>query len=198
MFFKLMQSLLRVILNTFYDVEIKGEENLPEDGSVIVCANHMSALDPLLLGAFIKRPLCFMAKHEIFIFPPLGWIVSKLGAFPVNRNSVEITSIKRALEVLKNGKAMGIFAQGGRDVSVITEDSGKAGVALFAVRGRSPVVPVGIKGSFIPFTRLIINMGKPMYFEEENMGKKFKAADLSVLTKKIMLEIKRLSEQEYA
>jgi len=194
--FKLVQLILRFFLSIIYDIEVVGEENLPEDGSVIVCANHKSALDPLLLGAFIKRPLCFMAKHELFIFPPLGWVISKLGAFPVNRKSVEITSIKRALSVLKKGRAMGIFAQGGRDVTVVNEDDGKPGVALFAVRGNSPVVPVGINGSFIPFTRLIINMGKPIHFEQEE-GKKLRAAELSVLTKQIMREIKKLAEQKF-
>jgi len=194
MLFKFLQSILRLFFNIVYDIEVVGAENLPKDGSAIVCANHISFLDPLLLGAFLDRHLHFMAKYELFKFPPLAWLLTKLGAFPVNRQSVEITSLKRALEVLKNGKAMGIFAQGGRDKAVVHEDDGKAGVAMFAVRGAAPVIPVGIKGSFWAFTRITINIGAPMRFEEPE-GKKLRAAELSLLTKEIMREIKCLSER---
>jgi len=192
MAFKFVQLLLRTFLNTFYDIEVVGIENLPKNGAVIVCANHLSALDPILLGAFAPRKLCFMAKHELFKNYFLRKLISSLGAFPVNREAVEITSLKHALGILKDKKAMGIFAQGGRDIIEVNEDDGKAGVAMFAVRGNAPVVPVGIKGSFIPFTRVIVNMGEPIYFEEQ-MGKKMKAAELSVLTKQIMVRIKKLA-----
>ena len=193
--FKFVQLLLRGFLNTLYDVKVVGLENMPKEGGVLVCANHLSALDPILMGAFVDRHLHFMAKHELFKNYFLAKLIRSLGGFPVNRESVEITSLKHALGLLKDGKAMGIFAQGGREVAVVNEDDGKAGVAMFAVRGVVPVVPVGIVGSFRPFTRIMLNMGEPIYFEE-HMGKKVKSAELSVLTKQIMVEVKKLAETD--
>lgn len=192
MLYRFAQTILRLILNILYDIEIIGDENLPKSGAAIVCANHISALDPVLLGGFLKRPICFMAKHELFDIKLLGLLITKLGAFPVNRDAVEITTLKKALEVLKNGLVMGIFSQGGR-IDTVNEDEGKAGVAMFAVKSGAPVVPVGIKGSFRPFSRLIINIGKPISFEEY-AGKKLRTPELSKLTKEIMTEIKKLAE----
>jgi len=192
MFYKFGQLFLCLIFNVFYDVEVIGDKNLPKSGAAIVCANHISIWDPIILGAFLNRPICFMAKHDLFDIKGFGFIITKLGAFPVNRESVEITTLKRALEILKNGMIMGIFAQGAR-LEVFNEDDGKAGVALFAVRSGAPVVPVGIKGSFKPFSRLIINIGEPLSFNEYK-DKKLRSPELSKLTKEIMVKIKGLAE----
>jgi len=165
MLYKFGRLILRLLFHTFYDIEVIGSDNLPVTGSVIVCANHSSLLDPVLLGAFIKRPLCFMAKQELFNFKPLGALLTALGAFPVNREAVEITTLKRALDILKNAQVMGIFSQGGRmDTVEVDVEAGKAGVALFATRSSSPVVPVGIKGSFRPITKVTVRLGEPIYF----------------------------------
>lgn len=194
MAFKLVQLILRSFMNILYDIEIVGVENLPKQGAVIVCSNHLSNFDPILLGAFLPRHIYFMAKYELFRIPVVGQLIKLLGAFPVNREAVEITSIKTALQTLKEGKALGIFAQGGRESTALKADEGKAGVAMFAVRGSAPVLPIGVRGSFRIFTRLVVNIGEPMHFEEQE-GKKMKSAELSVLTKQVMAEIKRLSTQ---
>ena len=196
MLYRFGQGVLRLLFHTFYDIEVIGESNLPKSGSAIVCANHISVLDPVLLGAFLDRPLCFMAKQELFKFKPLGALITALGAFPVNRDAVELTTIKRALDILKSGNAMGIFSQGGRMLTrEVNVDAGKAGVALFATRSESPVIPVGIKGSFRPFTRVTIHVGEPIIFSEHN-GKKLRTPELAELTKKIMIQIKKLSEDK--
>jgi len=179
-------------MNILYDIEVVGVDNVPKDGALIACSNHMSNFDPILLGAFLPRHIHFMAKRELFKIPVVGQLMKLLGAFPVNREAVEITSIKVALQTLKEGKTLGIFAQGGRETAALKEDEGKAGVAMFAVRGGAPVLPIGVQGSFKIFTKLVVNIGKPMYFEEAE-GKKMKSAELSVLTKRVMQEIKRLS-----
>ncbi|MCL2564740.1 MAG: 1-acyl-sn-glycerol-3-phosphate acyltransferase [Defluviitaleaceae bacterium] len=194
MLYRFGQSILSLLFNTIYDIKIIGDENLPKSGAVIVCANHISALDPVLLGVFLRRPICFMAKHELFDIKLFGFIITKLGAFPVNRDAVEITTLKKALEVLKSGQVMGIFSQGGR-LDTVNEDEGKAGVALFAVKSGAPVVPVGIKGSFKPFSRLTVSIGKPMSFKEYE-GQKLRTPELSKLTKEIMVEVKKLAEQK--
>jgi len=179
-------------MNILYDIEVVGVEHVPKDGALIACSNHRSNFDPILLGAFLPRHIHFMAKRELFRIPVIGQFMKLLGAFPVNREAVEITSIKVALQTLKEGNALGIFAQGGREANGLKEDEGKAGVAMFAVRGGAPVLPIGVQGSFKMFTKLVVNVGEPMHFEETE-GKKMKSAELSVLTKQVMQEIKRLS-----
>ena len=190
--FRLVQLVLRSFMNILYEIEIVGVENVPRDGGVVVCSNHLSNFDPILLGAFLPRHIYFMAKYELFRIPIVGQLMKLLGAFPVNREAVEITSIKVALHCLKEGRALGIFAQGGRESAALKEDEGKAGVAMFAVRGGAPVLPIGVQGSFRIFTKLVVNIGKPMHFEDHE-GKKMKSAELAVLTKEVMAEIKRLS-----
>jgi len=192
MIFRFVKLVVRSIFHMLYDIEFVGMDKLPKEGAFIICANHISNMDPILLVAFVRRNVRFMAKHELYKIPLLGRILTAAGAFPVNRESVEITSIKHALGLLKNGEVMGIFAQGGRVTSEVDEDSGKAGVAMFAVRANAPVVPIGIKGNYRPFTRIVINVGEPMHFKEEE-GKKMRSAELSILTKQIMAEIKRLA-----
>jgi len=192
--FKFVQLILRSFMNILYDIEIVGVENVPKEGAVIVCSNHLSNFDPILLGAFLPRHIHFMAKDELFRIPVVGQLIKLLGAFPVNREAVEITSIKHALQTLKEGKALGIFAQGGRESTKLKEDEGKAGVAMFAVRGKAPVLPIGVQGSFRVFTKLVVNIGNSMYFEDQE-GKKMKSAELAVLTKQVMAEIKRLSDE---
>ena len=192
--FKFIQLILRSFMSILYEVELVGVENVPKEGAIIVCSNHLSNFDPILLGAFLPRHIYFMAKRELFRIPVVGQLMKLLGAFPVNREAVEITSIKVALQTLKEGRALGIFAQGGRETKPLKEDEGKAGVAMFAVRGSAPVLPIGVQGSFRMFTKLVVNIGKPMHFDDnQEDGKKMKSAELAVLTKEVMLEIKRLS-----
>jgi len=194
MLYRFGKAVLRLFFHAFYDIEVIGAQNLPKSGAVIVCANHSSLLDPVLLGVFINRPLRFMAKKELFDFKPLGVLITALGAFPVNREAVEIATMRQAVEILKNGQVLGIFSQGGRAATTeVDVESGKAGVALFATRSESPVVPIGIKGSFRPFTGVVVSLGEPMNFEEYN-GKRIRTPELAELTKKIMVQIKNLSE----
>jgi len=188
--YKAASILFYFYMHTIYDVEYIGRGNMPKDGAVIVCANHKSAADPLLLGGILERPLHFMAKQEIFKNKFFSWVLREIGAFPVNRDSVEMSSFKHALGVLKNGEVMGIFSQATR-TEEIDENAGKAGVALFAARSGATVVPVGISGNYKWFSKMTINMGEPIDFKEYE-GKKLRTPELEELTKEIMSKVKQL------
>ena len=188
--YKAAKGLFYLYMHTFYDVEYIGRENLPKDGAVIVCANHKSVSDPLLLGGILERPLHFMAKQEIFKNKFFSWVLREIGAFPVNRKTVEMTSFKHALGVLKNGEIMGIFSQATRKTQ-IDENEGKAGVALFASKSGAPVVPIGISGNYKWFSKMTINMGEPIDFSEYS-GKRLRTPELEELTKEIMGKVKQL------
>lgn len=81
---------------------------------MLLCSNHISNLDPPTVGILLKRKVHFMAKAELFNVPVLGPLIGKLGAFPVKRGGVSKESIKLALNILRDGKVMGIFPEGSR------------------------------------------------------------------------------------
>ncbi len=109
-------------------------------------ANHVSNLDPPALGVACPRPVCFMAKQELFVNPVVSWVFRTMGAFPVKRDSPDLRAFKQALTILKNGLVLGMFPEGTRSKS---ENLGPAeqGAAVLALRTQATLIPVGIKGT---------------------------------------------------
>ncbi|MDF2657662.1 MAG: 1-acyl-sn-glycerol-3-phosphate acyltransferase [Paenibacillus sp.] len=147
----------RVFFNTFFRLEVSGTENVPEQGAVILASNHISTLDPPLVGTPLKRVVRFMAKEELFKVPVLGTIIRNVGAFPVKRGGVSKESIRHALQLLKEGGVMGIFPEGTRGGGM-----GKKGAASLALRSGAVVIPVGIIGNYKMFSKIKIVYGKPV------------------------------------
>lgn len=151
----------------FYKLEVYGIENIPKDKSFIVAANHLSTLDPPIIATALRRPVAFMAKKELFSIPVIGTIIDWLGAFSVNREKLEIATIKTAKGVMTTKKwILAMFPQGGRDVpGKITKLN--QGFAYMAKTSNVEILPVGVIGSnetsFIPFKgKVVIKIGKPL------------------------------------
>ncbi|AIQ69831.1 lysophospholipid acyltransferase family protein [Paenibacillus graminis] len=159
MIYVICRGLLRFIYAILFPLKIIGKENVPEEGGVLLCANHISLLDPMTIGIKLRRQVKYMAKAELFKVPVLGWLIDKLGAFPVKRGGVSKESIKTALNTLRSGHVMGIFPEGTRK-----SDSGaaKKGAASFALRSGAAVVPAAIVGSYKPFRRMTVIYGAPI------------------------------------
>ncbi|OKP75408.1 acyl-phosphate glycerol 3-phosphate acyltransferase [Paenibacillus sp. P3E] len=159
MIYVICRGLLRLIYAILFPLKIIGKENVPEEGGVLLCANHISLLDPMTIGIKLNRQVKYMAKAELFKVPVLGWLINKLGAFPVKRGGVSKESIKTALNTLRSGNVMGIFPEGTRN-----SDSGvaKKGAASFALRSGAAVVPAAIIGSYKPFRRMTVIYGAPI------------------------------------
>lgn len=144
MIYTVCASILRLIYRVLFRLEAVGRENVPAEGGVLLCSNHISNLDPPTVGILLKRKVHFMAKAELFNVPVLGPLIGKLGAFPVKRGGVSKESIKLALNILRDGKVMGIFPEGSRGAGGI----GKKGAASFALRSgaslpfRSPLLVI--------------------------------------------------------
>lgn len=106
-------QIIRALLYFFfslYGLHVEGRENIPDKGAVIAAANHKSYFDPPLVGiAMEKRRISFMAKSELFRNPLFGRLIRYLGAFPVKRNSADMTAIRRSLAELKKGQVLCIF-----------------------------------------------------------------------------------------
>ena len=162
MFFRIVRKIAWVLAHILYRFEVSGMENIPKEGNFLLCANHISALDPIMLAIFMKRQPRFMGKKELFRF----WIVDKflraLGAFPVDRAAADLAAYRTSMEVLKRGHGLIIFSQGTRMKDF---EGAKGGVAMFALKSGAPIVPAGINGPFKFRRKITIRVGEPIFME---------------------------------
>src|SRR5690554_6131673 len=110
--YKSAALLFRLFFKIFCRWEIRGRENIPETGRLVIMANHITYLDPPIIGALIKRRTHFMAKKELFRVPVLGYLLKKIGQIPVKRGSPDRSALKQALAILEEEKVLGIFPEG--------------------------------------------------------------------------------------
>jgi 1-acyl-sn-glycerol-3-phosphate acyltransferase len=145
-----------------WGLRVVGRENVPRDGPLIVAANHVSNFDPPFLGVSLPRPVWYMAKKELFAMPVLGWLISHLNAYPVDRQAGGTAALRSSLRMLKEGRCIGVFPEGGRNVKGDKEVKG--GAAFLAAASGAPVVPAAIVGSdrLRPFKRVTVVFGEPM------------------------------------
>ena len=157
-----------IVARTLLRVKIKGRENIPEEGPVVVMSNHISMLDPPLIGSFMPRKISFMAKKELFKNPIIAWFLGALGAFPVKRGTGDRKALKKSLRILRDGKVLGLFPEGTRYPEGELGEP-HTGSIMIAIMGEAPIVPVGIK-NIKKKGRVTINIGEP--FTMENFPKK--------------------------
>jgi 1-acyl-sn-glycerol-3-phosphate acyltransferase len=171
-----------------YRLKTTGQENVPRTGPLILAANHISWLDPPLVGAWFPRRITYMAKKELFEIKWLGPLIETLGAFPVDREGSARAAIKHSLEVLKAGGCVGIFPEGGRNVD--GDKEAQTGVALLAALSGAPVIPAAIVGSELSRGKdrppATVVYGKPIQLPA---NAKTKREDLAAFTDQIMAAI---------
>jgi 1-acyl-sn-glycerol-3-phosphate acyltransferase len=131
----------RWIARTFFAFSVEGQEHVPESGPVILAPNHVSYLDPVVVGIAVPRRVHFMAKKELFRNPLIGWFLRALQAYPVARERVDPSTLKRTLSFLSAGQAVLMFPEGTRGDGRALQPA-KPGVALVAARSKAVVVPV--------------------------------------------------------
>jgi 1-acyl-sn-glycerol-3-phosphate acyltransferase len=119
---------------------------MAEYGGVVVVSNHLSMLDPLLLGVLFPRQLHFMAKEELFRFKPLGWYLRRGGTFAVRRGETDRRAIRQAEALLHAGEVVMIFPEGHRSESGGVA-AARAGAIMLAARTDCPLLPVAIAGT---------------------------------------------------
>lgn len=148
-----------------------GAPKIP-DGPVVLCANHLSFVDVVFLIARTERPIRFMAKKELFEVPLLGRFLKAMGAFPVNRGTLDVNAVKTGILSLSDGGILGIFPQGTRCAGVSPDQTyGKLynGAAMMAHRAKAAILPVAITTKDFkvrPFKKVLLTYGKPIPYEE--------------------------------
>lgn len=174
-FGNLQKTFVAGFIRKLFRVRIINPENEPWDNkeikSYIVCINHSSNWDPILIGACMHRPLRYMAKSELFKVPVLKSIVKLFGAYPVNRKTADVGSIKTTINILEQGEIVGMFPQGHRAKRVHPETAPpKSGtVAMTAYRAKTGILPVTVitKGHKVKaFHKSIVVFGEYIPFEE--------------------------------
>jgi len=167
LYFYIVSGFLRI----FCRIKITGAENIPE-GSAIICSNHTSLLDPVVLAVamFRKRRLMtkFMAKAELSRIPFLSAIIRPLVIF-VARGKSDRAAIRDTIEALRNGQRVIIFPEGTR-VNSIEESRAHTGVAMMSIKSAAPIVPGYLtagKKNLLRFPKLSVNFGEAYYPEKD-------------------------------
>jgi len=181
------RSLVRTVLNPIYRFDVKGLEHFPKSGGVLICSNHINALDPPVVGITAPRPVYFMAKEELFNMPIFKPLLPKLNAFPVKRGLSDREALRRAITLLKGGEVMGLFPEGTRSLNGEL-GKGFSGAGFFALRGEADVVPCAIIGPYKAFKRLKVVYGAPINMQPYRDRK----ASADEVTLVIMNEIQML------
>ncbi len=200
-FYYLANWVLRHVFRLLMRIEVEGEEHVPPEGPLIVAINHMSLMDPPLIGAFFPRDLEMMAKVELFRRPVIGWVVRHYGAFPVHRGEADLRALKHAMRALRAGHAILMAPEGTRSKTHQLQ-RGKEGVALVAVRTGAPVLPVALYGQEnwwrdllrLRRPRVHIRIGEPIPVER---NRKADRRALQAITTKVMRGLARLLPPAY-
>ena len=133
------------IFRLFMKLEVRSLENFPMSGAVIVVSNHVNFFDVFPMQISMPRPIFFMAKAELFKFPPVDIVFRNCGAFPVYRGEKDAWAMRHAKKVLEHEQTLGMFPEGtrskGRGLSVA-----KTGSARLAIEANCPLVPMAIEG----------------------------------------------------
>jgi len=144
--YSLSKLILRIVLRGWFGFRVDGAEHEPATGPVVVVSNHLSDLDPLIVGSALRRRVGFMAKQELFKAPAVRWWVSACGAFPVRRGEPDRQALRTAIRLLEAGGVLVMFPEGTRGTTRELRPP-EPGAALLALRTGAAVLPVAVIGS---------------------------------------------------
>lgn len=162
---------VEIVMKLYFRASRIGREHIPRHGAAIIACNHRSFIDPWVIGTMANRPVYYVAKSELFRNPVLAWVISALGAFPVERGAGDRDTIQTAKELLARGELVLIFPEGTRTRPGPLGQP-KRGVARLALETGAPVVPVAVigteairKGIILRPHRIRARAGIPLQFE---------------------------------
>ncbi len=201
-FYYVGRLVVRMLLLLLTRWRVKGRENVPSQGSLLVVANHLNLADPPLLAVSLGRKAIFMAKEELFRFRLSGYFIHGFGAFPVHRGQLDRKALRQAGQVLGEGLALVMFPEATRSKSAQLQPA-FSGSALIALRSGVPILPIGITGTerikgvawLLHRPEITVNIGHPFHLPPASS--KLTKVELTKLTDYMMGRIAELLPPEY-
>ncbi|WLT30842.1 lysophospholipid acyltransferase family protein [Geothrix sp. PMB-07] len=145
MIYRFAHTLMRIVGLTFFRHRVVHPELLPESGGALLVANHVSYLDPSMVGASFRNPIHYLARKSLFK-GFLGWLLPRIQVFPVDLGKGDLSSMKRILRLLKEGNRVLIFPEGTRSPDGTLQPA-EAGIGFLIAKGEVPVVPLRLFGA---------------------------------------------------
>lgn len=145
--YDLTRTVARLAAVVLFRIRCEGRGRVPADTATLICANHQSFLDPILVGLACNRRLTFLARESLFRWGPFGRLLVWYDTVPIKREGVGIGGLKETLRRLKQGQAVLVFPEGTRSRDGRVGNL-QPGFCALVRRGRALLVPVGIDGAF--------------------------------------------------
>jgi 1-acyl-sn-glycerol-3-phosphate acyltransferase len=191
MVYSFIRALALFALRVLCRLRVTGREHVPERGGVILAANHVSNVDPVVVACAVRRKVHFMAKAELFRNPAFGWFLRRLQAFPLSRDQVQPSALRRSLAVLREGHALLVFPEGTRGDGATLQPP-RAGAGMLAIRSGCPVVPMYHEGTADVLPRggrcprpaaVRVWIGSPIVFRQEaaERGERYEALSQEIM-----------------
>lgn len=190
------------LCHIFFGLKITGRKFIPKKGGCIIASNHLSFLDPPLVGSSVNRPTYFMGKSELFKTNFSAFLLTQFHTFPVKRDGQDHRAISQAVKFLKCGHVLVIFPEGGRNIDGTKEI--QLGVGFLAQLANVPVVPTLVIGSdralphgakFIKMHKVEVRFGAPLY-PQEFASTNLKGKELyQAVTQRVMDKISELKNK---
>ena len=168
-FYYFISPVLRFLVSIVFRLDLRGFENVPSDSGFVIAISHSSFIDPVVVGVFMPRDVAPMAKIEALDYPILGGMIRAYGAFPVRRGQVDMTAVKTALSLLRQGVGLIIAPEGHRSDTGNLQQ-GREGAIILALRSGAPILPVAVWGGKPVWKNLVhlrrtdysVRVGKPV------------------------------------
>ncbi|MET3963772.1 1-acyl-sn-glycerol-3-phosphate acyltransferase [Marmoricola sp. OAE513] len=181
------------VIHRRWDLEMRGLENFPTEGPVVVASNHIGFLDGPLMAIVGPRPVHALTKRELFV-GPLGTFLHGSGQIPISRDVPDPRALRTALRVLRDGGVAGVFPESTRGSGDMAKAAG--GAAYLALVTGAPVVPMSVLGTRLPGsrssfpprgTRFALSYGPALTVDAQPWPRR--TADIQALTERIRLAI---------
>lgn len=190
----IIKNIFKLFAIILYRPKIVGKENLPKETGAILCPNHVHAFDSAIIVSMFKRKVNVLAKEELFKNAFIRWLADLFGIYPVKRGKADMQVIKISLKLLKQDELLLIFPEGTRN-GLQKGKKPKNGAVLISATSGKPIIPIGIQGSFKPFRKVIVRIGKPIDYSsyKEEVKDKEKSSEL---TQNLINEIVKLRDEK--
>ena len=161
MIYSIVKNAVAGFFRIVFLMSVKGRENVPKEGGLLLCSNHYSNWDPPAVAGASPRRLSIMAKEELFHNPVLGWVIRTLGAYPIRRGKGDAGAIMATLKLLGAGGTTLVFPEGTRVKDGGGDRKVNSGIIRIAIKARVPIVPAYTNGKYRIFGGLKVFLASP-------------------------------------